>query len=125
MKYLNKIMVFFLFLLFGYGVDTFAYIYRITNKTDKVLKVQLYYTFFGTRKLGHPRRIEPNGLHRFVFTGIKSGLCLTKIMVWIKDSAGEWEKGKYATFAPPSLGWCGNKDFTLVLHKTLNKIVAF
>ncbi len=42
MKYLNKLMVFCLSMLFGYGVDTFGYTYTIANMTDRDVNVQLH-----------------------------------------------------------------------------------
>jgi len=93
MKYFNKLMVFFLFVLFSYGVDTFAYTYKIYNETYMALKVQLYSVF---EKLGHPRIISSGDKRRFSFTFPDSrfGLCLTKMVVSIKNSAGKWGKGK-------------------------------
>ena len=80
MKYLNKSIVFFVFMLFSYGVDTFAYTYRITNMTDFDVKVQLHYRF---GKLGPPRIIKAGKTHKFSFTfpNPRFGLCLTKIKV--------------------------------------------
>jgi len=90
MKYFNKLMVFFVLMLFGYGVDTFAYTYKITNKTGKNVKVQLH-SVFG--KLGHPRIIGSGSKHKFSFTDIRFGLCLDGITVSTKES-GKWGKPK-------------------------------
>ena len=120
MKYYNKLMVFFLFLLFSYGVDTFSHTYTIFNETYKDWKVQLYYTFFGPRKLGHARIIKSAGEFRFSFTDIRVGLCLTKIVVWEKDSAGKWVKGKRLL---KHSGLCESEAFDLRLN-SFGELVA-
>ena len=144
MKYFNKLMVFFVFMLFGYGVDTFAYTYKITNKTNRDVKVQLYSTF---GKLGHPRIIKSGSKHKFsfIFPDSRFGFCLYEIMVSTKDSAGKWGKGKkaeivgYKSMASVGRGvwrlitvvpaiWdvslCRNRNFVLGINEKSQKIVA-
>lgn len=119
MKYFNKLMVFFLFLLFNYGVDTFAYTYTIFNETYEDLKVQLYSTF---GKLGHPRIIKSAGDRKFSFKFPDSrfGVCLTKIVVSTKDSTGKWEKGKRVF---KHTGLCEGEDFDLKFN-SFGKLLA-
>ncbi len=107
MKYFNKFMVFFLFLLSSYGIDTFAYRYSVYNGTGKVLKVQLY-SFFG--KLGHARAIKSGEKFRFNFTDKRLGFCLTAIKIWEKGSVKKWVKGQRVF---KSVGLCENSAFVL------------
>jgi len=92
MKYFNKLMVFFLFVLFSYGVDTFAYKYTIYNETLEDLRVQLY-SVLG--KLGHSHSIKSGDRRKFSYTFPDSrfGVCLTKIKV-AKREQGEWGEKK-------------------------------
>ena len=120
MKYFNKVIVFFVFMLFGYGVDTFAYDYKITNQTGGDVKVQLYYAFGKLNK--QAELIESGSAFAFKFDleserarcrakkleservrcrskvefekRLKAVVCLTKIRVSIQDSAGKWGKKK-------------------------------
>ncbi len=118
MKCFNKLMVFFLFLLFSYGADTFTYVYNVYNEVEgKVLKVQLY-SALGT--LGHPRSIKSGEKFRFNFRGSRRGVCLTAMRVWEKDSAGKWVKGKRLF---KHSGLCENERFDLKLN-SYGKLVA-
>ena len=118
MKYFNKLMVFFLFVLFSYGVDTFAYVYNVYNEVKgKVLKVQLY-SVFG--ELGHPRSIKPGEKFRFNFRDIRRGVCLTSMKVWEKGSVKKWVKGKKVF---RHAGLCENEAFDLKLN-SFGKLVA-
>ena len=131
MRYFNKLMVFFVLMLFGYGVDTFGYTYRITNKTGGDVKVQLRYAF---GKLGYARIIESGGKHKFSFTFPDSrfGFCLDGIKVSTKDSAGEWGKQKKVSVRVHtgfdygkinmSVGLCYGANF--VLEMVSGEIVA-
>jgi len=142
-RYFNRTMVFFLFVLFGYGIDIFAYTYKITNRTGRDVKVGLYYAF--GQLTNHAHLIKPDGTSKLKFGGWEGGLCLTKIMVWAKDSAGKWGKGKkaeivgYKSMAPVGEGvwrlitvvpaiWdaslCRNRNFVLGINEKSKKIVA-
>ena len=93
MKYFNKLIVFLVLVLLSYGVDTFAYTYKISNQTGRDVKIQLRYAF--GRLNEKVIFIRSRGIHTLVFRGWSSGLCLTKIMVSTKKS-GKWEKLKKA-----------------------------
>jgi len=93
MKYFNKWMVFFLFVLIGYGVDTFTYTYKIYNGTDKDVKVQLRWT---SGNLGKEKVIRAGSRHTFHIGGWEIGLCLYKIMVRQKRLKGSWGRAKKA-----------------------------
>jgi len=93
MKHLDKLMVFSLFMLFSYGVDTFAYTYSLANMTGKEVKVRLYYVF--GELTNKNELIRSHDTRRFRFGGLKIGLCLTKVMISIKKS-GKWEKAREA-----------------------------
>ena len=138
MKYFNKLMVFFVLMLFGYGVDTFTYDYKITNQTGGDVKVQLY-GLFG--KLNRQAELIESG-STFKFDGEsdrarcrtkklksekkecldklkserarKAGLCLAKIGVWTKNSAGKW-RAKVTLL-------CRSGNY--VLKKVSGKIIA-
>ena len=88
MKHINKLMVFFVFMLFGYGVDALAYTYKITNQTGRDVKIRLYWLV--GELTNDAVFIRSRGTHKFVVRGWSSGLCLTKIMVWTRDSSGKW-----------------------------------
>jgi len=77
MKYFNKLMVFFLFMLFGYGVDTFAPTYTIFNMTGKNIEVKPYFFSETTGKggIGEAQLIRSNDTYRFS----EPDTCLTKI----------------------------------------------
>jgi len=94
MKYLNKLMVFFLFMLFSYGIDTSAYTYTITNLTGKDVKVDLHYLF---GKLAKNKPILPYDTRKFRFGGWKIGLCLTKIIAKSFDR----QKNRWITLPVP------------------------
>jgi len=78
MKCLNKLIVFFLFMLFGYGVDTFAYTYSIANMTSRDVKVQLHWVWGELTDRNEP--IDSYATRRLHFEGSKTGLCLSKII---------------------------------------------
>ena len=91
MKCLNKLMVFFLSLLFSYGIDTFGYTYTITNMTGRKVKVQLDWAWGeltnGGAIIGS---YDTRTLH---FGGWDAGLCLTEI--WVsRKRFGKWEKAR-------------------------------
>jgi len=94
MKCLNKLMVFFLFMLFSYGVNTFSYTYTVANMTGEDVKVGLYYEL---GKLGKTKVIEAYDTHKFKFPigTWEAGFCLSKIMVSIKK-IGKWGKAQKA-----------------------------
>ena len=118
MKCFNKLIVFFLFVLSSYGIDTFAYVYNVYNETYKVLKVQLYSAF---GKLGHPRAIKSGYKFSFNFGGTRKGVCLTAMKVWIKGSTtGNWIRGKRVF---KHSGLCENEAFDLKLN-SFGKLVA-
>ena len=143
MKYFNKLMVFFLFILFSYGVDIFAYKYKITNQTDRDVKVRLHYAF-GT--LNNRPTLIKTGNHRvFNFGGWEAGLCLNKITVSTQDSAGKWGKPKKAKMrlitdkgveitrsihpvilvpGPPIMSVCKSEKFFLRINPKSKKISA-
>lgn len=79
MKYLNKTVVFFLFMLVSFGVDISAYTYTIANMTGRDVKVRLHYELGKLNKQEDP--IESYDTHIFSFTGGKIGACLTQIVV--------------------------------------------
>jgi len=93
MKHFNKLMAFFAFMLFSYGVDTLAYTFTFVNKTGRDVKVQLYSAFGKLNK--NPSFIKSGGTHSLKFTGWSSGLCLTKVTV-STESSGKWGKQKEA-----------------------------
>ena len=72
MKYLNKLMVFCLSMLFGYGVDTFGYTYTITNMSGRDIRVQLY---------RRSKLIKSGSKRKFIITSIypRFDSCLKKI----------------------------------------------
>ena len=89
MKCHNKLMVFFLFMLFGYGVDAFSYTYTFANMTDRDVKVRLHYAFGELTDRNEP--ISSYATHKFSFEGWEVGLCLTKIIVSSFDEKiGKW-----------------------------------
>jgi len=88
MKYCNKLMIFYLFLLFGYGIDTFGYTYTISNMTGRDVKVLLYWDL--GRLTNRSALIAAYDTRKLSFGGWEAGLCLTKIMVWMQDSTGKW-----------------------------------
>jgi len=92
-KYFNKLGVFFVFMLFSHGVDTFAYTYTVANMSGRDVKVRLHYMFGTLNK--NDGFIEADDTREFSFGGLKSGLCLSKMVVssfnedkkkWIKLS---------------------------------------
>lgn len=89
MKYLNKTMVFFLFMLVSFGADISAYNYPVTNFTGQPIKVRLHYAFGKLNK--QDDLIEFMGTNPFSFTGGKIGLCLTSIEVsWFDAELDRW-----------------------------------
>ena len=74
MKYFNKPKVFFLFVLFSYGVDTFAYTFRIANETGRDVKVLLKYAF--GRLNDYPNLIRAGAKRTFSFGEWESGRTL-------------------------------------------------
>ena len=79
MKYLNKLMVFFLFMLFSYGVDTFAYTYSIANMTGRGVNVQLHWVKDTLNRKGGTW-VNAFDTRKFNFGGWQVGLCLNKII---------------------------------------------
>ena len=127
MKCFNKLMVFFVFMLFGYGVDTLAWAYEITNQTGGDVKVQLYWSF---GKLNEQADlIEAGAMRRFSFASRSTHvLCLTQIMASTKKS-GKWGRQKEVKvenrsgkIISISTGGCGNKAF--ILKRVSGEIVA-
>ncbi len=108
MKYFNKLMVFFLFLLFSYGIDTFGYTYKIHNQTGEDVRVRLYYLF--GQLTNHSHLIKAGGMDKLKFGGGEAGLCLTKIMVKQRRLNGSWGRAKKA-----QIGSIGAKDLRDVL----------
>jgi len=94
MKYRNKLMVFFLFMLFSYGADTSAYTFSFANMTGRDVKVKLHYVFGG---LGKAKEIEAYDTHKFRFIKEKSILCLSKIIAKSFDE----DKGKFIELPVP------------------------
>jgi len=95
MKYVNKTMVFLVFMLLSYGADAFAYKFTFVNKTGRELKIRLNYAF--GKMHDKPILIRSMTTHTFAVGGWSSFLCLTTIEVWNKDSKGKWwgpEKAK-------------------------------
>jgi len=118
MKYFNKLIVFFLFILFGYGIETFGYTFTIVNMTGKDVKVRLKWAWGELTNKAH--LIKPSSTSKLSFTGIEAFLCLTKIMVSIKKS-GKWEKAREA-----KMGIVKSEDRFQDLKKDglLGKVVA-
>ena len=79
MKYLNKTMVFFLFMLVSFGVDISAYTYRFANMTDRTVKVRLRYLFGDLNK--KDKKIKAYDQAKLSFGGLKIGACLQEIVV--------------------------------------------
>ena len=79
MKYSNKIMIIFLFMLASFGRDIAAYTFTFTNMTGRDVKVQLHYAFGSLNK--EPELIEAYDSRKFSFKGIRLGLCLSKLTV--------------------------------------------
>ncbi len=94
MRFFNKLMVFFLFLLFSYGVDTFGYTYTIANKTGGDVHVRLYYAF--GQLTNHSYSIKENSTDTLKFGGGKAGLCQSQVMVRQKRLNGSWGREKKA-----------------------------
>ncbi len=92
MKCLNKIMVFFLFMLFSYGLDISAYTYTVTNLTGRDVKVQL--NWLNGKLNEEAELIRPYGTKIFSFKGLN---CLYKIIV----SSFDEEEGKWITLLAP------------------------
>jgi len=139
MKYLNKPMVFFLFMLFGYGVDTFTK-FKIYNKTSKNLRVRLYYR---NNQLGNLKVIKIGGVSEFTFLGKQASLCPTKVMVYEKN-VKEQKEAKILTskldrqtgritLVPGDNKWasynqlngCNDTYFELKVNPASEKIYAF
>jgi len=128
-------MVFFLSMALSYGVDTFAYTYKITNKTGEPVKVKLYSK---VGKLNNKfRLIGAYVVRKFKFGGVKAGLCLSKIMVSTKDSTGKWRKKKKAEIrvlvgqeaivpwvSALKVSMCRNRSFILDVDPKSGKIRA-
>ena len=102
MKYFNKLTVFFLFVLFSYGVDTFAWTYRVANETGGDVKVQLRWLGGNLEK---EKTIKAGSDHTFRIKGGKIGLCLYNIKVKQKRLNGSWGRAKKAR-----IGAIGGKD---------------
>ncbi len=94
MKYSNKLIVFFLFLLFNHGADTFAYTYKIYNGTGGDVHVRLYYVFGQLTNYSH--LIKANSTDTLRFGRGEAGLCLSKVMVRQKRLNGSWGRAKKA-----------------------------
>ena len=78
MSHFNKPMVLFLFTLFGYGVNTFAYTYTIFNMTHEHITVQLHlYSYKRGKLVKQSQLINRYGTHKFSF--LEPDLCLTGI----------------------------------------------
>jgi len=92
-KYLNKLMLFSLFMLVSVSGRIAAYVFTITNETGQNVKVRLHYAFGKLNK--QDDLIMAGDTRTFSFGGIKKGLCLSKIMV-STEQAGEWLKPKKA-----------------------------
>ncbi len=95
MKYFNKLMVFFLFLLFNYGADIFAYTYKIANMTGEDVQVRFYWSSW-SELTNHPHLIKAGSTDTLRFGGSKALLCLTRIMVNQKRLNGSWGRAKKA-----------------------------
>jgi len=86
MKYLNKLMVFFLFMLFSYGVDTSAYTYSFANMSGRDVRMELHWVFGKLDKKGkNDKLIKKYETHKFHLGGWETGLCLTKIIALSYD----------------------------------------
>lgn len=91
MEYFSRVTLFFASLLvLNCVTKTLAYTYTVTNKTGRDIKVQLYWT--GGKKLNKKAQIIKKGKSypfEYPVGSGKAGLCLTKIMVAVKQN-GEW-----------------------------------
>ena len=122
MKYLNKLMGFFVFMLFSYGVDTFAFSYKISNQTGGNVQIQLYAVYGGRDKKIGANFIKSGGSQKFV-----SSYCLSRIMVSAKTSGNQEEahvKDRYGKSISISTGAgeCASRVF--ILKRVSGGIVA-
>lgn len=133
MEYLNKSMIFFLFILLSYGINIFT-VFRIYNRTDKSLRVQLYYH---SAVLGTRQTIKAGGVARFPFLGKKIRLCPTKVMVYersIRDQkeakilirkSGRLVSGDTKWASYNQLNGCSHTYFELKINPASGEIYAF
>ena len=133
MKYLNKLIVFSLFMLMSFGGKIAAYTFQIRNKTGGDVKVKLYWgarsPLINWTKIGSGKRRKLSK---------KNLNCLNGIDVQRKEN-GKWQKSEkvelvrkklstivailpFAGFAAASYQ-CGNQNFDLEIDKK-GKIVA-
>ena len=94
MKYLNKLIVFSLFMLVSFGGKIAAYTFTINNQTGQDVKVRLY----PFKKDGV---ILAGKKHKFSFKWLKAAICLYSINVSTKK-AGSWGKRKKVKMVFPS-----------------------
>ncbi len=94
MKYLNKLIVFSLFMLMSFGGKIAAYTYTINNQTGQDVKVQLRRT--GGKLNKKFDLIKENRERTFSIGGFKKFVCLSEIEVQTKEESGEWGKAKKA-----------------------------
>ncbi len=100
MKYSNKTMIFFLFMLASFGVDVSAYTYTIANFTGRDVTVQLHQALSFVDKGKLTKKdvlIEAYDTKVLSFGKGQALLCLTKIWVTSFDE----KKGKYTTLPAP------------------------
>lgn len=93
MKYLNKLIVFSLFMLMSLSGKIAAYTFTITNQTGQDVKVRLHYAFGALNKKDELIKSFEKRKFSWKFPNPKFGLCLTKIMVSTKG-LGKWVKQK-------------------------------
>ena len=122
MRYLNKPTVFFVFMLFGYGVDIFAYKYKIANLTGGDVQIQLCAVYRGQDKTIGASFIKSGSSQKFV-----SSYCLSRIMVSAKTSGNQEEahvKDRYGKSISISTGAgeCASRVF--ILKRVSGGIVA-
>lgn len=125
MKFFNKKFLFFICMLLNYGENVFGYTYKIFNKTGRKVKVQLSSAVGKLNK--NAKTIESGSPHKFVFGGIKSRLCLSKITVSMKER-DKWTKSKKVEMRLPAgrLTWagCSNRRIELFLDSKTRKVYA-
>ncbi len=110
MKYLNKTMVFFLFMLVSFGVDISAYTYRFANMTDRTVKVKLRY-FFGDLN-EKDKQINAYDQAKLSFRNLN---CLQEIVV----SSFDKKKNKRVT-GTARIKHIGKRKYTK-MEKAINK----
>ncbi len=103
MKYLNKTMILFLFMLTSFGRDSSAHTYTFVNMTGRDVKIQL---FSHLEMLGQGKLIKAYDKAKFKIDGREVDFCLRKIFaLGFDETTGEWIRKTGKIVPIRRVGW--------------------